>query len=126
MTKEEKNARQREYRIKNNNAWTKKYEKTKRGFLMRMYRNMQSRVEGIQYKKRHLYEGKSLLSRSEFYEWAINQDAFNTLFTQWEISNYERKIAPSIDRIDSDYGYEINNIRFVTFSENCRNVRRHK
>jgi hypothetical protein len=33
----------------------KKYEKTPKGYLMRTYRNMKSRVLGIQHKKAHIY-----------------------------------------------------------------------
>lgn len=126
MTNELKNARQRDYRSKTNNQCTRKYEKTKSGFIMRMYRNMQSRITGIQWKKRHLYSGKELLSRENFYSFAFNDSAFHELFDKWEKSGYDRRLAPSIDRINSDYGYKIDNIRFITFSENCKNVKRWK
>jgi len=126
MTQQERNKWQRELRAKNNNAHTKKYEKTKNGFLMRMYRNMSSRINGIQWRKAHLYSGKSLMSKLEFYEFAKNDANFEVLFSNWQQSNYDRKLAPSIDRIDSSKGYEIGNVRFVTFSENCRNTSRLK
>ena len=48
------NAKLRERRRLTNCAVDKKYEKTKKGFLMRLYRNMQSRVQGVQKKKHHL------------------------------------------------------------------------
>ena len=64
----DKNEAQRLRRRLNNNSYTKKYEKTKSGFLMRLYRNMQSRVTGVQRKKLHLYAFCSLLSREEFYK----------------------------------------------------------
>ncbi len=61
---------QRIRRKKDGNKNTKKYEKTHKGFLMRLYRNMQSRVTGVQKLKYHLYEGLTILPRKEFYEWA--------------------------------------------------------
>ena len=67
MTKEEKLKWQRERRKNNGNASTKKYEKTKNGFLMRCYRNMKSRITGVQKQKAHLYVGKSLLEKELFY-----------------------------------------------------------
>lgn len=112
--------KQKEYRLKNGNACTKKYEKTKKGFLVRLYRNMQSRVSGVQKSKHHLYVGKSLLSKDEFYEWSLNNDTFHKLFNEWELSNYERRLCPSVDRINSDLGYELNNMEWVEFHENCR------
>lgn len=33
---------------------------------MRVYRNMKSRVEGIQKLKSHLYEGKEILDKQSF------------------------------------------------------------
>lgn len=121
MTKQErKNAYQREWRILNNNSSTKKYEKTKKGFLMRLYRNMQSRIDGVQKAKHHLYVGKFLIDRNSFYDWAINNDTFHVLFDAYEKSGYDRKLAPSVDRIKSELGYELDNMEFITHSENSR------
>jgi hypothetical protein len=116
----EKLEKQRLYRISNGNACTKKYEKTKKGFLVRMYRNMKSRIVGIQYKKAHLYLGKELLDKEIFYNIALNDENFNKLFQEWELSGYNRKLTPSVDRIDSSLGYSVENIRFITHSENSR------
>lgn len=116
----DKNERQRIYRQENGNASTKKYEKTKKGFLMRLYRNMLSRVSGIQAKKHHLYKGKCLLDREEFYDWALGSESFHSLFKAWEGSRYNRKLTPSVDRVDSSDGYHINNMEWVTHSENSR------
>lgn len=98
----------------------KKYEKTKKGYLMRTYRNMQSRVSGIQKNKAHLYQGKSLLPREEFYVWALADPNFNTIYHAWVLSGYHRKISPSINRIDSSRGYELDNMEWLTHSENSR------
>ena len=113
-------ARQRERRQLSNNANTKKYEKTKKGKLMRMYRNMLSRVDGIQKKKAHLYAGKEILTRDQFYEWALSSYQFHALFDTWEKSDYDRRLSPSVDRIDSRLGYTVDNMEWVTHSENSR------
>lgn len=114
------NEKQRVYRDKTNNSITKRYEKTKGGFLMRMYRNMKSRINGIQKKKSHLYKGKELINKDEFYLLAKSNVEFNKLFEEWELSNYNRKLTPSADRINPKLGYTIDNIRFITHSENSR------
>lgn len=116
----ELNARQREYRKSNGNSVCKKYEKTKKGFLMRLYRNMESRVTGVQKQKYHLYKGKELLSREDFYSWALINKDFHSLFNAYELSCYDRKLCPSVDRIDSKIGYTISNMEFITHSENSR------
>lgn len=118
--------KQREYRQRTNNIVTKRYEKTPNGFLMRLYRNMQSRTAGIQRAKAHLYNGKALLNRQEFYEWAKQSDDFWDLYTKWVASNYDRKLTPSVDRIDSSQGYFLKNMEWVTHSENSRRGGRHK
>ena len=112
--------RQREYRKKNGNRCTYKYEKTPNGFLMRKYRNMQSRVLGIQKKKRHLYLGLKLLDRQIFYEWAKDNKNFWLLYNQWIKSNYERRLCPTVNRIDSKKGYLLTNMEWLTHSENSR------
>lgn len=118
MTKEERLVYQRERRCLNNNNDTKKYEKTPNGFLMRLYRNMKSRITGVQKEKFYLYEGKVLFNKDEFYSWAIQQDKFHELFAEYQASNYERKLAPSVDRIDSSKGYTFDNVEWVTMLEN--------
>ncbi len=96
------------------------YTKTKFGFLMRAYRNMKSRVEGVQWRKSHLYSGKPLLPKEQFYEWAITHPSFHELFAAWEVSGYARQYTPSVDRVDSSRGYELDNMEWVTHSENSR------
>ncbi len=118
MTGKEKNARQREYRRNNKNRCTAKYEKTRSGFLMRAYRNMQSRVTGVQSAKYHLYKGKELLSREDFYEWAKNDWHFYELWIEYDRSGYQIRLCPSVNRVDSGYGYTVNNMEWVTHSEN--------
>lgn len=126
MTKQERLAYQRQYRKLR--GYDKKYEKTPKGFLMRMYRNMKSRIEGVQKQKHHLYEGKELFDKDEFYNWAIQQPAFHSLFQAYVEANYDRKLAPSVDRVDSTQGYNFNNVEWVTHSENSRRgaINRHQ
>ena len=119
-TREDYNRERREKRKLNNNLDSHLYEKTIKGFLMRKYRNMESRIKGIQKKKFHLYDGKYLLSREEFYKWALISDEFNKLFKEWELSNYNQKLTPSVDRVNPKIGYELSNMEWVTNSENSR------
>lgn len=116
--------RQRERRKLNGNSTTKKYEKTKNGFLVRCYRNMQSRVTGVQKLKSHLYQNKELLPREDFYKWTLADENFHKLFAEWESQNYNQKLSPSINRIDSTKGYVLNNMEWITHSENSRRTMR--
>jgi|SRR5690606_18635735 len=116
--KECKNTEQSLYRQRNKNASTTKYEKTKKGYLVRTYRNMLSRVSGVLTHKSHLYEGLEILNKEDFYNWALKNKTFNTLFDNYEKSGYTLKEAPSIDRKDSKRGYTLDNMRWLTHSEN--------
>lgn len=110
LTKESKNRS-----LSNNNS---KYWKTKKGKLMMTYNNMDRRVRG--YVKSHLYKGLDLLSRDEFYRFSLCEEAYHKLYEDWVFSGYERRLSPSIDRIDADLGYVLGNIQWITHSENSK------
>ena len=76
QSKEERQA----YNLRTGYAAYKKYEKTPNGFLMRMYRNMKSRISGIQHKKAHLYAGKELMTKEQFYSIVKSSNEFDILF----------------------------------------------
>lgn len=109
---------QRAYRQRNRNFHTRVYEKSPKGFLMRTYRNMQSRVTGVQRKKAHLYQGLALLPRREFYSWALADPDFWTLYETWTIQGYPQRLTPSVNRRDSSMGYSTNNMEWITHSQN--------
>lgn len=113
-----KNEKQKNYRNQNGNRCQSVYEKTKSGFLVRCYRNMLSRVNGIQ--KKGNYKGLPILDKNDFYSFSLKCNEFNNLFSEWNNVNYQRKYTPSIDRIDSNGGYVLGNIRWITHSENSR------
>jgi calcineurin-like phosphoesterase family protein len=72
----------------------------------------------VQKKKASLYEGMNYLSKDEFYHWSTSSQNFHDIFTNWEKSNYDRKLSPSVDRIWPMFGYVKGNIRWITHSEN--------
>lgn len=111
---------QRKSRLNSNNKITKKYEKTVDGFLMRSYRNIKSRCTGVQNRKAHLYLGMVFLDKPAFYNWANSNSDFLSLFKTWSNNDYDRKLTPSVDRIDSKKGYAIDNMRWITHSLNSK------
>jgi hypothetical protein len=124
--REKVNATKRAWRKANNNSDTHKYEKTPNGFIMRLYRNMESRVTGIQWKKAHLYKGKEILPREDFYNWAKPNPKFLTMFKTWTEKGYDRRLTPTVNRINPQKGYTLDNMEWLTHSENSRLVTRKK
>lgn len=120
----DKLAWQRRRRKAVGNAWTYKYEKTPKGFLVRVYRNMKSRVEGVQKREAHLYQGLPILDKQVFYEWALADASFLRLFDAWVTRRFNRRLSPSIDRKESQQGYELWNLQWVTHAENSSRTRR--
>lgn len=114
------NTKQQESRLLSGDINTKRYEKTFNGYLMRTYRNMKSRVKGVLKKKAHLYEGLEILDKEVFYTWSKSNEDYIKLHKEWTDSGYEARLVPSIDRVDSSKGYVLENMRWITHSENSR------
>lgn len=96
------------------------YGKTLDGKIMMSYHNMRGRVLGLQEKKAHLYKGLPIMSRHEFYTWALTDIGLKRVFTAWVVSGYERRLSPSVNRIDPKLGYVAGNIEWITHGENSR------
>lgn len=79
---------------------------------------MQSRVSGVQKKKAHLYKGLPILPRNDFYAWAWDNRSFWRLYKRWAATDFDHKLTPSINRIDTNKGYTIENIEWLTHSVN--------
>lgn len=63
------------------------------------------------------HEGPSY-TYQELKEWAYSQDHFYTIYEAWVASGYERRMKLSIDRLDDNKSYTLDNIQLVTFGEN--------
>ncbi len=95
------------------------YERTPKGFLMRSYRNMLGRTRGLTTRSNHLYKGLPICKKEDFYKWSMEKDSgFLNLLENYKESGFERSLAPSVDRIDKYQGYLLENMRWLTISEN--------
>lgn len=96
------------------------YNKSVNGFLNYLYTRMKCRTKGSCTSSPHLYLGKKILPRKDFYEWSKNHPEFLKLHANYVANNYEKKFAPSVDRINPDKGYTLDNMEWVCCRENLR------
>lgn len=113
-----KYARQKEQVKESGDAAHRRYRKTPNGYLSLTYSNMRGRILGRIKKSAHLYEGLELLSRKDFYAWAKKDSTFEKMLATYIESGYDLRLAPSVDRIDTQFGYTVDNMRWLIQSHN--------
>jgi hypothetical protein len=72
--------------------------------------------------KKRTQENKygDIISIEDFLSFSIENIQYKKLHEEWVKSDYKYKLTPSIDRINCKMGYIINNIQFLTVSDNCK------
>lgn len=86
-------------------------------YLGTCYSEMSRRVKTFD-PLRPNYFGKKLCTKEEFIEKFINDKDFLNQYKIWQESNFKRGSSPSIDRIDNDKDYTLDNLRFVSHKIN--------
>ena len=59
-------------------------------------------------------------TKQELINWCLDQSLYHKLYTKWEGSNYNKRLAPSCDRIDDYKPYTLDNLQLMTWEENER------
>lgn len=54
---------------------------------------------------------------NQFKEYIVNSD-YDKIYKNWVNSGYEKKLTPSIDRLDPKKNYTLDNIRICSLHEN--------
>lgn len=86
-------------------------------YLKRIYRNITRRTSSGEHP---LYTGLNVMTRDEFFEWGASCLVFHELYEDWACSGFNRKLAPSVDRINPVLGYVHGNVKWMTLSENAK------
>ena len=86
------------------------------------YRTLEGHITATWNGQRHRSKrngwAEPAYSREELIEWVRNQPNASDLYTAWELSGYEKNLAPSIDRLDDYKPYSFDNIRLVDWETN--------
>jgi len=90
-------------------------------FLSALYSKMSRRVRGLKgaTKRPDIYTGLTILPKDAFYNWAKNHSDFLNLYKSWVSNDFDRKLTPSVNRMNSKKGYILGNIEWMTTSQNC-------
>ena len=102
----------------------KRYKRTLKGMILDRYKEMRCRVEGKRPKGKLRYLGLDICTKEDFINWSISSLELISLYCNWVLHNYNRKLSPSVDRINSKLGYTLDNMRWVTLSENSSRGRK--
>jgi len=88
-----------------------KYSKTKNGLCSKIYTNQKTASK----KRGHTMPKYTAI---ELKEWMLENERFEDMYNFWVHSNFNKTYIPTVDRLDSNKGYSIDNIRLATFREN--------
>ena len=95
-----------------------RYRNSKERYLDHIYNGIVQRCEG-RCNRSYRVCGTVPLSREEWEKFCKETDIeFMELYDVWKKSGFKRSLAPSIDRVNNDMGYEINNMQWLTQSAN--------
>ena len=96
-----------------------RYRKNKDRLLAHIYRGIVNRCNGVQ--RKYSSTGTTPISIAEWKSFCTStRTEFDKLYDAWEKSGFQRRMAPSIDRIDNNRGYTIDNMQWLSQSDNSR------
>lgn len=114
-----------EVRERNKQPTDKDYDKmiqkwNIKNIWMSKYHALRQRSLG-EYGRQTNATGKPFLSEKEYEDWCIStMDIFLSLWGNWVKSGFDRRLTPSIDRINNDGGYSKDNIQWLTMDDNIK------
>lgn len=96
----------------------------KRSVLVQRYSDMKCRTLGKPMRgkgkasEKQPWLGLELCDRGQFIQWGLDHPEYNRLFDEWEEAGFPRALSPSVHRGNSDKGYSLDNIEWVTHRTN--------
>lgn len=78
-------------------------------------------------KHQETYKAREIcFTKTEFLTFILNNPEYKSLHAAWVASGYDKKLSPSVDRVDNEGHYTLANIQIITKSANTskENLRR--
>lgn len=91
--------------------------------FLHKFSSITERATGRNKKRTYNVLGKGVCSKEEFINWCYKKEnliKFQKIHSEWVKSNFDRKLCPSIDRIDNNKGYVLDNLQWLTVSANSK------
>lgn len=88
-----------------------KYRRSIKGLVSNLYGHQRANTRN---------HGQPIYTKEEFRDWILSQPHFNSMYNDWVDSDYSSRLTPSVDRIEEDKGYTLNNIQLMTWESNDR------
>ena len=92
------------------NKTNESYDKTEKGIIRVIYK---TQIANSKRRKMDLPN----YTKEELKEWLYNNN-FKKLYDNWVLSNFNKMMKPSVDRLDDYKPYTFENIRLVTWQDN--------
>jgi hypothetical protein len=102
------------------NCWHKRKRKYQPDFYLRTrYTEIKQRCTNPNNTAAEHYNGLDFCTKEEFLDKFSEDSTFLRLYRRWQDSGFLATLCPSIDRKDVTKGYSIDNIEFITHSNNA-------
>ena len=88
-------------------------------FISEKYQWMKKRING-DLGQEERYFGLDIMPKDEFMLYAKSSEKFIDMFNKYKESGFTRKLCPTPHRKEESIGYTVDNIEWVTQSENSR------
>ena len=97
------------------------HNKTKEENIKRLYSSIMKRVgaKGTSYENR-----KMLISKDDFISFISKDTQYNRIYKMWVECDFDTILSPTIDRIDNNGHYSLDNIQVLTLSANSKKGRK--
>lgn len=81
-------------------------------YLKCTFQNMKTRIKSNRLKWKN-YNGLQICDQESFMNKFINDKIFINLYNEWQKSGYKTYLSPSINRINNEKGYTLDNMEFI-------------